>query len=211
MGEGTEELRTGTMTTPEMSDEDRRAAEINRDIARTRANLGQNLDELGEKVSPSQVMTRQKQAARNRIVGVKEKVMGSASNAGSAVGDSASGALHGVSDSASGAVQTIQGKAEGNPLAAGVVAFGFGMLLSSLIPTSRLEQRVAQQGLDAAKEHGQPLMDEARSMAGDMGEQLKETAATGAEEVKTSAQASAQHLKDEGRDSAQQVKDQPSS
>ena len=119
--------------------------------------------------------------------------------------------MHGIQDNASGAVQTVQEKAEGTPLAAGVIAFGAGMLLSSLIPASRVEQRVAQQGLDAAKEHGQPLMDEAKSMASDMGAQLKETAASGAEEVKSSAQESAQHLKDEGRDSAQQVKDQHSS
>lgn len=211
MGEGTEELRTGNVTPPEMTEEDRRAAEINRDIERTRANLGQNLDELGEKVSPSQVVERQKQAARNRIVGVKDKVMGSASHTGSSMSDSASGAMHGISDSASGAVQSVQEKAEGNPLAAGVIAFGAGMLLSSLFPATRVEQRVSQQGLDAAKEHGQPVIDEAKSMVGDMGGQLKETAASGAEEVKASAQESAQHLKDEGRDSAQQVRDQRSS
>ncbi|QCX27899.1 DUF3618 domain-containing protein [Nocardioides jishulii] len=211
MGEGTEELRTPGSTTPELSDEDRRAAEINRDIERTRANLGQNLDELGDKISPSQVMTRQKQAARNRLVGMKERVMGSASQAGSSVSDSASGAAQGVSDTATGAVQSVQAKAEGNPLAAGVIAFGAGMLLSSLLPSTRVEQRVAQQGLDAAKEHGQPVVDEAKSLASDMGAQLKETAATGAEEVRTSAQESAQHLKDEGRDSAQKVKDQQSS
>lgn len=211
MGEGTDELRTSGTTTPELSDEDRRAAEINRDIERTRANLGQNLDELGDKISPSQVMTRQKQAARNRLVGMKEKVMGTTSQAGSSVSDSASGAVQGVSDTASDAMQSVQAKAEGNPLAAGVIAFGAGMLLSSLLPATRVEQKVAQQGLDAAKEHGQPVMDEARSLASDMGAQLKETAATGAEEVKSSAQESAQHLKDEGRDSAQQVKDQHSS
>lgn len=209
MGEGTDELRTGT--TPEMTDEDRRAAEINRDIERTRAHLGQNLDELGDKLSPSQVMERQKQAARGRLVGMKEKVMGSASNAGTSVSDSASGAVHGIGDTASGAVQSVQAKAEGNPLAAGVIAFGAGMLLSSLLPASRVEQKVAQQGMDAAKEHGQPVMEEAKALAADMGAQLKETAATGAEEVRTSAQESAQHLKDEGRDSAQQVKDQHSS
>ena len=211
MGEGTEELRTGAATTPEMTDEDRRAAEINREIERTRAHLGQNLDELGDKVSPGQVMERKKQAARSRVTGWKDSIMGSASQAGSSVSDSASGAVHGIGDTASGAVESVQAKAEGNPLAAGVIAFGAGMLLSSLFPATRAEQRVAQQGVDAAKEHGQPVIDEAKAMAGDMGGQLKETAAAGAEEVKTSAQESAQNLKDEGRDSAQQVKDQQSS
>lgn len=51
-------------------------------------------------------MERQKQAAKDRIVGVKEKVMGSASHTGGSMSDSASGAVHGISDSASGAVQT---------------------------------------------------------------------------------------------------------
>ena len=211
MGEGTEELRTGAATAPEMTDEDRRAAEINREIERTRAHLGQNLDELGDKVSPGQVMERKKQAARSRVAGWKDSIMGSASQAGSSVSGSASGAVHGIGDTASGAVESVQARAEGNPLAAGVIAFGAGMLLSSLFPATRAEQRLAQQGVDAAKEHGQPVIDEAKAMAGDMGGQLKETAAAGAEEVKTSAQESAQNLKEEGRDSAQQVKDQQSS
>lgn len=208
MGEGTEELRTGSTTSPYMTDEDRRAAEINRGIEQTRAHLSQNLDELGDKVSPSQVMERRKQAAKGRLLGMKDRVMGSAKGAGSSAGSSASDAVHGIGDSASGAVQSVQEKTEGNPLAAGLIAFGAGMLLSSLFPATRAEQRVAQQGLDAAKEHGQPVLDEARSMASDVGAQLKETAAAGAEEVKASAQESAQHLKEDARDSAQQVKDE---
>lgn len=200
MGENTEGLSTGYGTTADMSEEDRRTEQINRDIERTRVQLSQNVDELGDKVSPGQAMARQKEAAKNRVFGVKDKVMGSASGAGGSMSDTASGAVHG-----------IEARTEGNPLAAGVIAFGVGLLASSAFPATRVEQRVAQQGLDTAKEHGQPVVDEAKSMASDMGSQLKETAKAGADEVKSSAQDSAENLKDQGRDSAHQVRDQHSS
>lgn len=209
MGESTEGLRTGYETNADMSEEDRRTEQINRDIERTRAQLSQNVDELGDKVSPSQVMERRKQAAKGKISGLKDKVMGSSHDSGGSLSDRTSSMSSSVSDTASGTMQGIQERTEGNPLAAGVIAFGIGLLASSAFPATRVEQRVAQQGVDAAKDTG--LVDEAKSVAGDMGDQLKETAKSGAEEVKGSAQSSAENLKEQGKDSAQQVKEQRSS
>ena len=190
MGQGSEELTT---------------QQIEDDIEATRARLSRDVDELGYKVSPGQVMSRQKQAAKGRLMSMKDRVMGSAHDARSSVGGTASGAAHSVGDTASGAVQTLESRTEGNPLAAGVIAFGAGMLVSSLIPATRAEQNLAQQGMDAAKEHGQPIMEQAKGMAQDMGADLKESARGGAEEVKATAQDSAETLKEEGRGAAQHV------
>ena len=71
-----------------------------------------------------------------------------------AVSGSGSGSAGSVSDKASGAVDTLGVKAQGNPLAAGLVAFGAGMLISALIPASEKETQVTQRAVEAAKEHG---------------------------------------------------------
>ena len=47
----------------------------------------------------------------------------------------------------------IRQKSEGNPLAAGLIAFGVGWLASSLIPATRREQQVASQVKEKAGEH----------------------------------------------------------
>jgi ElaB/YqjD/DUF883 family membrane-anchored ribosome-binding protein len=176
--------------------------ELNQDIEHTRQRLSRDVDELSDKVSPGQVAHRQKEAARNKLTSLKDKVMGSAEDARdslSSAGDSASG-------SASDAMHTVQRKAEGNPLAAGVIAFGAGMLLSSLFPATETEQKVARE----AKERAQPVMDEAKSAGQQVGQHLKDAGEQAAQEVGSTAKESAQHLKEEGRSSAQDVKQQAS-
>lgn len=181
--------------------------ELSMDIARTRAQLSQNVDELGDKVSPSQAMNRQKQAVKSRLTRMKDQVMGSTHDTGSTVGHSFSEAGSSVGDSASAAVEGIQRRTEGNPLAAGVVAFGVGMLLSAAFPSTRPEQALAQQGMDAAKEHGQPVMDEMKSAASDVGADLKESAQEAMTEVRATARSSAETVKQEGQGAAQHVKE----
>jgi uncharacterized protein DUF3618 len=192
MGQDTEAV---TVTTPA-------------DIEATRANLTRDIDELSDKVSPGRVVERRKQAVKGRFGSVRDKVMGSASGAGTSVSSSASDATGAVSDKASGALDTVSAKAQGNPLAAGLVAFGAGMLISALVPASEQETRVAAKAVDAAKEHGQPLVDEAKAVGQQVGQDLKDSAAESAEQLKATAQESAQNVKQEGQSSAQTVKDQ---
>jgi gas vesicle protein len=185
------------------------------DIDATRANLSRDIDELTDKVSPGRVVERRKQAAKGRIGSIRDKVMGSSPMSGSGgsvggVGSKVSGAAGSVSDSAGGAVDVIGSKAQGNPLAAGLVAFGAGMLISALIPASEKEAEVAQRAVDAAKEHGQPVVDEAKSVGRQMGRELKESAAESAQQVKETAQGSVENVKEQGQSSARTVKDQAS-
>jgi gas vesicle protein len=176
------------------------------DIAATRSNLSRDIDELTDKVSPARVVDRRKAAARNRMGSVKEKLMGSASNAGGSVSGAASNATGSVSDTASSALDSVGSRAQGNPLAAGLVAFGAGMLISALIPASQKEAELAKSAVDAAKEHGQPVLDEAKSVGQQMGQDLKESAADSAQQVKASAQESVENVKQEGQSSAETVK-----
>jgi gas vesicle protein len=176
------------------------------DIAATRSNLSRDIDELTDKVSPARVVDRRKAAARNRLGSVKEKLMGSASNAGGSVSGAASNATGSVSDTASSALDSVGSRAQGNPLAAGLVAFGAGMLISALIPASEKEAELAKSAVDAAKEHGQPVLDEAKSVGQQIGQDLKESAADSAQQVKASAQESVENVKQEGQSSAETVK-----
>jgi len=177
--------------------------QLTSEIAASRAELSRDLDALTDKVSPAQMVERRKEATRSRFRSMRDRVMGSADDARQSM-SSAGGSVTG---SAQGAVGTLERRTEGNPLAAGVIAFGAGWLVSSLLPASEKETRAAQQVVDRAKEHGQPLVDEARSVGQEMGENLKESAGQAAQEMKGTAQESAQAVKQEGQSSAQTVQD----
>ncbi len=176
--------------------------ELTSDIEQTRRSLSDDIDELNDKVNPGRVMERRKEAARNRLGSLRDKVMGSAADARQ--GTATAG--ESVQDAGRGAMQSIEQRTEGNPLAAGLVAFGAGMLISALVPASDKEQQAAQRVVDTAKEQSRPLMDRARSAGQEMGQHLKESAAGAAEDLKAGAQQSAQHVKEEGRSSAETVK-----
>jgi len=83
--------------------------QLRRNIEQTRAELGEDVDALAEKVTPSKIMDRQSRKVRNAFGTAKEKVMGVVSDTQDAVGDLAqtSGELP------RNAVQS----AKGNPLA----------------------------------------------------------------------------------------------
>jgi uncharacterized protein YjbJ (UPF0337 family) len=196
--------------------------ELNVEIEQTRQSMTANVDALQDRVSPSAIVERRKQAARGRMLGVRDKVMGSAQSArssasggvSSTVGstkDSASGAVDSVRGTASDAVSGAQDKVQGAPLAAGLVAFGAGMIVAALIPASEKEAVAAGHVVDAAKEHGQPVVDQARSMAQDVAQDVKETATQAAHEVKDTATDSAQRVKSEGQSGVDEVRSQTSS
>ena len=186
--------------------------EIRTDIQRTQSALGRDVDALAEKVDPSKAMKRQKDRLRDRVRNVSEKVMGTPDY--DPRHDQSSGALHQASeqlselkDQAGETVQNIPEKVSsgtrGNPLAAGLIAFGAGWLAATLIPSSRMEQDAAQQ----AKDRAQPLVDEAKSAAQEAGEHLKPQAQEAAQSVKETASRGAEHVKDEGKGHAQDLKE----
>ena len=88
---------------------------------------------------------------------------------------------------------------QGAPLAAGLVAFGAGVIVAALIPASEKEAVAAGHVVDAAKEHGQPVVDQAKSVAQDVADSVKTTAAEAAQEVKDTASDSAGKVKSEGQ------------
>lgn len=204
MGQGTEGLSTQQPTTGERSTE-----ELSREIAGTRQALATDLDALQERVSPSAVMERRKAAARGKLRSVKDKVMGTVHDVEGATSDHASSAAD-TARSAMDQVQSVASSApwrvEGSPLAAGLIAFGAGLVVSALIPASEKEAKVGADLVDRGADKAQPMMEEAKAVGQDVAQQLGERATEAVEEVKSSAAEGADRVKQEGQSAAESVR-----
>ena len=199
---------------------------IRRQIEETQRELSYDVDALNEKVNPSRVMDRRVSAAKGRFSRARERVMGSAhdtrasaqyrtQNAAGTVQDKAQGAAESVQGAAQQAAQAVQQapdtivrQAQGNPLAAGLIAFGVGWLVSSLLPASERERQLAQQAESAVREHKDELLAPAKQAAQEVGEQLKPAAQDAVESVKATAQDAAATVKEEGQSAVQDVQGQ---
>jgi hypothetical protein len=184
--------------------------ELRQDIEGIRDDLDETLDALGDRVSPRQIARRRKDAARARVTRVRTAVMGSAQETGSAAAGKARHAKVTVQESASEAAdkvreapEMIQQQAQGNPLAAGLVAFGAGMLLATLFPPTEAEQRAAS----AVQERAEPLKDQALGAGREMKDHLQQSAQESAQQVKETAKGAAQEVKDQAQSSAEGVKE----
>ena len=196
--------------------------EIRADIERTRATLSDDVDDLAESVKPQSVARRQVDRVKEAVGGVKDRVMGSddedySSSTGSertyaakdAVADRAYAAKDTVSEKAFEASEAVREaptavkrKTQGNPLAAGVIAFGVGMLVSSLIPSSEKERRAVSQ----LQDNLEPVKEMASEVARDVGESLKPAAQEAAESVRATAREGVESVKQEGQAAAHDVK-----
>lgn len=190
--------------------------QLTHDIEVTRGDLTRDLDALTDRVSPSRVVERRVERAKNGAGRLKDRVMGTAAGVKETAGGAAGSATSSVADAAhdvagsassvaSGAKDSVVGHTEGNPMAAGVIAFGIGWLISSLMPTTAKEQQAAAALVDTAKEHGQPIADQAKQAAQEVASSMQDKAQDAAQSVKETAHESASHVRDEAKGSAQTV------
>ena len=204
------------------------------EIARTRAELSDNVDTLTETANPTSIAHRQANKVKGAARGVREHLMGTPDDPtdtgvfgarAAAVKDRATGTLGSVQDGGSGALDAVTDaprqvhrKTRGNPLAAGLIAFGIGYLISGAIPASEKEQQFASRLQDKAA----PLTDKVRDAASDVADRLREPAQEAVASIKDTATEGVANVKDEGatarddvqgqvRDSASTVKDSTTS
>ena len=182
---------------------------LRQDIEATRASLTRDVDLLADKTSPAK-------AAQRRWGAVKEKVMGSSQDARHAtgasmstvqdkaahVGDVAGDKAHDAASALRGAPQAVAEQAKGNPLAAGIIAFGAGMLAATLIPVTDVERRAGQQLKDNSGELTGRVKDAASGLKDDLSGSVQHAVG----EVKETAQDAAQTTKDQARSGVQDVK-----
>ena len=144
------------------------------------------------------------------LSGIRNTIMGTASDTTHHTSTAASSAKSTVADtmqSASGAMQSapdaVKSQAQGNPLAAGLIAFGAGLLVSALIPASEKEQQAAATLQDKA----QPLTDEVTAVAKQTAQNLQQPAQDAAAAVKETATDAVGTVKDESTTAAHDVQD----
>lgn len=198
------------MTTPE---------QIQRDIEGTRRALSNDVDRLAEKVSPGRVVGRRVDRVKSGAASMRDRIMGTVpdpqqvkgrageaagsardamGSAASTVGDAASS----VGEAVAGAPQTVKQQTQGNPLGAGLVAFGVGLIISSLIPASERERELATQAQDKAMPLQEKAMEKAKEMAGE----LQGSAQESLQQVKETAGQAASQTKEEARSAAEEAK-----
>lgn len=208
------------------------AAQLRSEIEGVRDDLGLKMDAIGDKVSPRRMVERRKARARDRMRSVRSAVMGSVpsgpdlsgsmSGATTRLNDGASSVRDSAASAGGAAVDRLRqmpdaagSQVQGNPIAAGLIAFGAGLLVAALIPPSDPEQRMAH----AVVERAAPLKDQAMGAAQDLrGElteaakyaasEVKDRATDAVEEVRNEATANAQDLSGQARQATQEVQQQ---
>ncbi len=191
-------------------------ADLRRSAERDRARMGETLDAIGDRLSPERVVERRKAAVGQGFKRMREAVMGSpgyvepatqrAREGAQNVASTAADAARSAADNVRHAPDVIADQTRGNPIAAGVVAFGAGMLLATLFPKTDTEQQLigdARPAIDRAKQELQgtgrelaaDVRDQAKTAAQNVSEAGKEAASNVAEQTKSSAQQVAQETK----------------
>jgi cell division septum initiation protein DivIVA len=190
--------------------------QIRGNIEQTQRNLSADVDALAEKVSPSRMVERRVEQTRWAMTSVKDRIMGSAAETTSTVSGTASSAAASAKDSlaakassaadmASSAPEQARQRTRGNPLAAGLVAFGAGWLLSSLLPATEPEQQAAAQVKDLAMEKGRPVAQELGHAGQEAAQSLRESAQQRAQSVKETATDAASTVAGEAQSQASDV------
>jgi phage-related protein len=190
--------------------------QIREDIYQTQRELSADVDALSEKLSPPRIVERRVRRTRASMTNMKDKIMGSTASGASSTRDtvsstasSARDAMSSTASSAAGTLSsvpdTVRRRTEGNPLAVGVIAFGAGWLVSSLLPVTSAEQQVATQVKDAAAEHARPVADQLGEAAQQAKEQLREPVRQAADSVKSAASGAASTVSEETQSAAGDV------
>ncbi|MGV2950779.1 DUF3618 domain-containing protein [Glutamicibacter sp. AGC46] len=171
--------------------------ELRADIAQTRGDMQQDVDAIADKVSPSHIAHRQSEKVKDSFRKVKDSVMGT--------GESTTNQLHHYGEDAAEAVRDaphrVAEQTKGNPLAAGIIAFGAGLLASSLLPGTQKEAELVQR----VKDKAEPLAEEAKDTAKQIADDLREPARQAAEDLRDSAQESVQTVKSEANSEAEHL------
>jgi ElaB/YqjD/DUF883 family membrane-anchored ribosome-binding protein len=141
---------------------------------------------------------RRKAAIGDRVSSIKDRVMGTA-NAGT---ERAHEMKDDALDAARQAPQAAREQIEGNPLAAGLLAFAAGLVVAALLPETEKERELAR----SVQPHLESAASEMGAVAQDSAEALKPAAREAAEHVKEQAQQSGEAVKEDAKDTAQSMR-----
>jgi gas vesicle protein len=185
------------------------ASEVRSEIQDTRQEMSETIDAIADRTSPGRMIQRRRQRMSDGWRSVRDRVMGRAQDTSRSATDSAHGIAGSTRETAGSVVEgarqapdKIVEQTQGNPIAAGLIAFGGGLLVASLLPPSEAEQRVAGRVVDKA----QPVRDELQRAGEEVADDLRSSAQQGAEHVKQRASEAAGTVQEDMRSSAGTVK-----
>jgi len=161
-----------------------------------RAGLGTDVDALADRVKPAKIDDSQTGKVLEAVGSVRDRILGAADDAGSSPEHTDSGSPS--------VMDRILDMVRRNSIAIGLVAFGGGLVVASLIPASKQERDVVRDMEDSA----QPLVEQAKSVAKEVGEHIKGSDQDAANAVKDTATNAAHTTKDEAKAAPLEVKDQ---
>ncbi len=184
-----------------------RTDELRQDIDRKRDDIEYTVDQIQNRVSPRRVTARGTHRLRRLWIDVRDSVMGNdqtdypwegvSRRIGERVGDMTDRTTEKIDDmreGIAGAPTMVRQQTRGNPLAAGLITFGGGVLVGTLLPGTALESRTAQrlqpalaEIADEASAVGKGIADDVSSSATDAIAEVKDTARTAVEGVKDEA------------------------
>lgn len=193
-----------------------RTTELRHDIEETRTRMTGTVDAIEDRVSPGRMIERRMASVRQVSTRLRHQVMGAprhaassagsgarqtgarVADAGSAVAETASSAASTMREQVAEAPARIEHGVEGNPLAAGAVAFGIGVLVATLPPTARPEEELAGKIME-------PLQEEARSMGQEVVQAAKEGAQEAVEHTREAASEAMSEVQDQAKGAADEV------
>ena len=160
------------------------AEELRLEAADKRAELSRDLESIGDRMSPARIAERRKAMMTQRVSQVKERLMG--------VGETATTGtrhrMHDASESMHEGVHQMgartQQMAQGSPLAMGLMAFGAGVVVSSLFPATQTERTM----MASAEPTLQKVASETASMSRELVEEVKPAVTAATTAVKDRAQ-----------------------
>jgi len=183
---------------------DQHIEELRRESDRHREAIARDVDLVTDRVAPNRIADRQKAKLRQGVGGIRDSLFGTADrhrNSGGTesltqrASDTLDHARHAGPDA-------VGDFTEGNPLAAGLIGVGIGLLAATLIPPSREEQRVVDRAQDT--------LDDAAAEVARAGQQaaqaMKPEVMDAVEEVKASARESADAVTSEAKAAADDVR-----
>ncbi|MBZ4016276.1 DUF3618 domain-containing protein [Streptomyces purpurogeneiscleroticus] len=190
--------------------------ELRQEADATRTHLTQTVDQLADRVSPPRVARRKAGAARDRLSTIKDKVMGTSGPGGPKVGEKVRGATEQLAQQAKEVPERLEGQAQqaparireqtqGSPLAAGLIAFGAGMLTGALFPATPVEERMGREVRDRSEDLVQPLKETAQEAAQNVREQLREPARQAASAVQETAEEAGRSTKEQAKESGREA------
>jgi hypothetical protein len=186
-------------------------ARVRADIERVREDLGETLDQLTDRASPRAIVQRRTARFGARVRSVRTAVMGAPEAAASmgaqgahGIADQTGAAASKVAEQARRAPELLERETRGNPLAAGVIAFGAGLLVSTLLPPTEPERRAGS----ALEEKLAPMKDRALEVGQEIKSEVQDAARQGAEHVKETASDAVQQTRQDAEAAGEQVRGQ---